>query len=108
MAGIDPIADVGIEWHRDRMSVAQPTVIETVTRTDGRRQWRLYRRSDGLFEYREFVWDSETYWIEVHGGEAEIAALDKWLPNSGSGYFDTPEKARSDARAAIDWLSESP
>jgi len=83
-------------------------VLESATSADGARRWRLFRRRDGLFEYREFTLDDELYWVNEDGSETDVAAPSRWLPTSVSGFFDTIEAARSDALASLPWLSGRP
>jgi hypothetical protein len=81
-------------------------IVESVTSEDGARRWQLFRRTDGLFEYREFTLDDETYWVEEDGSETDEAASTGWLPASVSGFFDSVDLARLDALSSLPWLSD--
>jgi hypothetical protein len=80
-------------------------IILSATSLDGRKRWQLYRRPDGLFEYREFTRDDEIYWVEEDGSETDVAAPVTWLPSTVSGFFDTAEATRNDALSSLPWLS---
>lgn len=81
-------------------------IVESVTSEDAARRWQLFRRTDGLFEYREFTLDDETYWPEEGDSGADEAASAGWLPAYVSGFFDSVELARLDARLSLRWLSD--
>lgn len=84
--------------------ITDQDALESATSADGARRWQVFRRPDGLFEYREFTLDDEIYWVNKDGSETDIAAPSRWLQESLSGFFDTIDAARSDALASLPWL----
>jgi hypothetical protein len=69
--------------------------VESFTSQDGRRQLGIFKRNDGLYEFRseELVHDEfEGAW---------------WKPTIHSGLYDTLENARHDALSRAPWIADA-
>lgn len=84
-----------------------PEVVEATASEDGFKQWRLLRRSHGLYFYEEMTLEEEVYLIEEDGSEGAVVADAYWTPTHVSGLFDTSEAAHVDATATLSWLRKA-
>ena len=84
-----------------------PQVVEATDSEDGFKQWRLLRRSHGLYFYEEKTLEEEVYLIEEDGSEGAVVADPYWTPTHVSGLFDISEAAREDAVATLPWLRKA-
>jgi len=84
-----------------------PQVVEAADSRDGFKQWRLLRRSHGLYFYEEKTLEEEVHLIEEDGSEGAVVADAYWTATHVSGLFDTSEAARVDAVATLPWLRDA-
>lgn len=84
--------------------IDDPEVVEAADGNEEFKQWRLLRRSHGLYFYEEMTLTDEVYLLEEDGSERVTVAEAYWMATHVSGLYEMSEAARADAVATLPWL----
>jgi hypothetical protein len=77
------------------MEYAHAKIVKVLDNDDGKERVNILERSDGLFEFRSYVEQTE---------DGPYASGPYWSPRLHSGLYLSAEEAERDARPQVPWL----